>query len=316
MHVIGGWGNSTNPVSIKSKDANSKHGGFEKLVNFTVEEMQEIINISHSFVFVRDPYTRLFSGWLDKFYSPNHYYWTTNGPRIVATERLSYLNLTENPVTCVSDISFEEFISFINKQIYSKSCIDGHFSPNHHHCLPCKIPLDYIGKYETFKEDTMYLLEKFNQSNKVTFDGFEEDAVWDAIRDSSDWVFSEKEKIESCNVTFHCALFKLWNRMQSRGIISKKIDFPFKTFEEVQNITEEEFTGLLVKANRESDPDETKNNRMEALQQAYKSLPIKLQKRFIKNFEIDFAMFEYDSHPSYLNTGELIDFDYFKECQT
>ncbi|XP_045182027.2 carbohydrate sulfotransferase 9-like [Mercenaria mercenaria] len=315
LHVIGGWSNSSNPTSIKSEAADTYHGGFETLENSTMDEMQEIFNNSDSIMFVRDPFTRLFSAWLDKLYSPNHYYWTNIGPLIVKSERLSKEEWNSSHVTCASDISFTEFINFTIKEVTFKMCADGHFSPSHKHCLPCLIPFDYIGKYETFKEDTTYLLNKLNLSHKVTFDDFETDAARDAIRDSTEWVFSQKEKLLECNVTFHCALFKVWNRMQSRGFISTKIKFPFESVDEVKNVTKDDIISVLTKAYRESDPNETKGNRMEALRQAFQHLPSKLRTRLVLAFKVDFAMFGYDRNPEYLNKPLQTSFNYFKECQ-
>lgn len=314
LHVIGGWGNDSNPTAIKSEAADTVDGGFETLKNTTVKERRELFENSTSIMFVRDPYTRLFSAWLDKLYSPNHYYWTSLGPQVVKRLRVNSDEWESNPVSCASDISFNEFINYTLREISSYSCVDGHFSPNYNHCLPCLLSHDYVGKYETFKEDTRYLLDKLNLSQKVTFDDFERDGAWDAIRDSTEFLFSQKEKILECNVTFFCALFKVWNRLQSRGILSKNIDFPFENADDVNNVTKADVIRILSYANHQSDRSETKGNRMEALQQAYQNLSLKLRERLVRTFKIDFDMFGYDKYPEYLNQTRQSTFKYFKEC--
>lgn len=312
MHVIGGWGNSTNPTSIKAEDAQNPSGGYKTLNYSNIKEIRDIFKDSKSLMFVRDPYTKLFSAWLDKFYSPNLHYWTTMGPQIVKSERES--KERKHSIDCAPDVSFSEFISYILKQLESMSCIDGHFAPNYKHCLQCELPVHFIGKYETLKEDIFYMLNAFNLSDKVTFNDFNKDAVDDAVTGSSEWVFSQKDKLFECDIPFHCALFKVWNLFQSRGILSKKSTFPYKSIVEVQNITKNEFMDAVKRGIRQSEGLDNRHNRFEALQQAYQQVPFQIKAKLLQVFKIDFLMFGYNKIPSFFDSMTAVPFKYFKQC--
>lgn len=311
LHVAGGWGNDSNPTSIRSEDADIENGGFNTLINSTLKEMVDKVKKSSSIMFVRDPYTRLFSAWLDKFYAPNHYYWSNLGPLIFKSERPNMPKVPE----CAHDITFPEFINFILKELKRNPCMDGHFSPNYDHCFPCRMSYDYIGKYESLKDDTLHILDSLNLSTLVTFGHFEKDAIWDAIKDNAEFVFSTRENLKKCGVPFRCVLFKVWNRMQSRGILSANIPFPYRTNEDVKNITKDEFATALLQANHASNPKEIKNNRKEALTQAYQSISLRAVSEIIQGYEVDFDMFEYEKYPEFvqiLNTTST--HEYFRQC--
>ncbi|KAL4217945.1 hypothetical protein ACF0H5_022684 [Mactra antiquata] len=311
LHIVGGWGNDSNPTSIRSKDADAKNGGFTTFDDYAWKRMISKVSESDSIMFVRDPYTRLFSAWLDKFYNPNHYYWSTLGPLILKSER-PYL---EKIPKCAHDITFVEFINFIIKEVNRNPCLDGHFAPNYDHCFPCKMSYDYIGKYETLKEDTFHILNALNLSSLVTFNDFEDDAVWDAVRDSGEFVFMNREKLEDCGIPFKCVLFKVWKRMQSRGILSTNIPFPFQGNESVANITEDEFTTSVIQASHASNPKEIRNNRKEALEQAYQSIPLRAVSQLVEAFEVDFDLFGYDRYPNFVKImSSSSSREYFEQC--
>ena len=146
-------------------------------------------------IFIKDPYTRLFSGWLDKFYDINPYWWRF-GKTIIARERK---NAKNHSLECGHDVQFNEFVHFFAKDVKEKGCgVDGHFSPSYKHCLPCGLPYNFIGKYETLKDDTMYFLEMANLTRLVKFSDFETSSDEDAIKESSSWAFRQRVKVEKC----------------------------------------------------------------------------------------------------------------------
>ena len=290
LHVAGGWSNNSNPHSIASKDADSKHGGFQSLSNVTYDQLMKIFQTSKSIMFVRDPLTRLFSAWLDKFYSTNPYYWELYGKRIIMSERK---NATNESLTCGDNVAFPEFVSFVSRVVKRDKCLDRHFNPNFKHCAPCYFSYDYIGKYETLKEDTFFLLENLNLSGVVRFTNFENDATNDVIHNDADWVFLKRNETENC-VPFRCSLFRVWKRLQSRGIISKTMDLPYKTNKEADETTVEEFTKAITDAHNKSDPKEIVLNREEVLAEAYGLLTEKLKKRLLDALGPDFDLFGYD----------------------
>lgn len=246
-------------------------------------------------VFVRDPYTRLFSGWLDKFYSTNPYWWGL-GKKIIAMERQ---NASNQSLECGHDVTFAELVQFFVNDVKEKNCaVDGHFAPSYEHCLPCGLPYTFIGKYETLKEDTIYFLETANITHLVKFSNFETSSDEDAIKDSSKWAFGTREKVEKC-IPFVSGLKRVWKRLQSRGILNMKAIFPEKYLSSA-NITESDFRGALLKAYRSFKIEDNKMNREIALREAYSTLSIKTLHELHEAFDLDFKLFDYDKFPSFI----------------
>ncbi|XP_045178204.1 carbohydrate sulfotransferase 12-like isoform X2 [Mercenaria mercenaria] len=308
LHIAGGWRNVSNPTHIGLGEAYTEKGGYRSMKGKNWTNIVEIFSKTRSVIFVRDPYTRLFSGWLDKFYSPNTYFWKSAGKQIVKKER-------KTDVKCGYDVTFAEFVNHTVHNVLSTPCIDGHFQSNYLHCLPCNVTFDYIGKYETIKEDTMHILEAFKLSEKIKFDDFEKDSALDAIKDAAGWVFSQKKGVAECEVSFGCALFKVWSRLQSRGIISFKIKFPFKSDEDVRNVTRKQFESALKNAYDGSDSEDLQNSRQAALVQALGSLPKSSVNLIQQAFDLDFEIFGYDRVPIVsINPTNFQTFSYFQNC--
>ncbi|KAH3844847.1 hypothetical protein DPMN_087113 [Dreissena polymorpha] len=337
LHVLCGWGNASNPVDIRPEDADVDHGGFISMTNLDFSQIGDIVNSSTSIMFVRDPLTRLFSAWLDKFYSPNPYYWEHIGYKIVSklrnsssansnetveadetsTESLvnsSTIKIGNRVVKCGYDVTFKEFITFIVSEVETENYVDAHFSANYKHCMQCSYDFDYIGKYETLREDTVFLLEELNMSRKVNFTDFGKDATRDAINGLSEWVFLQKRNIENCGVSFGCALFKVFKTLQSRGIFPLLVEFPYQTLNDIKDLTQEQFERELFEASRQE--NDKKSIRNQSLLAAYKTIPVDLAKRLQAAFKIDFEMFQYSDTMKFLHDseGEEINFDYFAAC--
>lgn len=311
LHIAGGWRNVSNPTEIGLGEAYVEKGGYRTLKDKTWADIVETFNHTKSIIFVRNPYTRLFSGWLDKFYSPNTYYWKSAGRHIIKTQR----NKTSD-AKCGYDVSFAEFVNATIDGMLSSPCLDGHFQSNYLHCLPCNLSFDYIGKYESIKQDTVHLLDVFGLSDKIKFSDFEQDAAMDAIRDGSRWVFSQRKSVtEDCGVPFVCALFRVWNRLQSRGIISYNIKFPYNSNEEIKNVTEEVFENVLTNAFKRSNVDDLKNSRDAALMQALGTLPKSTIDLVQKVFQLDFEIFGYDRLPVVtVDPTNFNTFSFFQNC--
>ena len=311
LHVIGGWGNTSNPSEIRSKDADSKKGGFKTLEGLDTTEIESYFKKSTtSIMFVRDPFTRAFSCWVDKFYSTNVAYWSSFGKTIKSYRSDS----SKKNSQCGHDISIAEFIDFLVKTISKSACTDVHFSPNHEHCFQCNFQYDYIGKYETLREDTYFLLQTMNLSDTVTFTDFRKDAVYDATVGLVEWLFTQKEPIKKCGVSFQCSLFRSWRQFQGRGILDKHAEFPYSDESVVKALTPQQLINDLFFVHKRSDTNGLKNNRQEALAQAFQSVPKYLLQKFIDVFKLDFEMFDYETSPGYLNSKVDESFNFFEPC--
>ncbi|KAH3877719.1 hypothetical protein DPMN_001595 [Dreissena polymorpha] len=78
---------------------------------------------------------------------------------------------------CANDVSFVDFVDHLTDSILDGKCVNSHFSPSHEHCLPCALNVKYVGKFETLKEDTIFLTQ--NLSIHLDVKDFERDATKD-----------------------------------------------------------------------------------------------------------------------------------------
>ena len=108
------------------------------------------------FLFVSNPFERLFSGYVDKIFSMAfaHY-----GKYIVKMQRP---NASQRSINCGHDVTFAEFVKNFIQAERTRKHRDGHFLPMYDHCKPCQVGYDYIGKLETIQEDTIFILNQLN----------------------------------------------------------------------------------------------------------------------------------------------------------
>ncbi len=102
------------------------------------------------FLFVRDPFDRLLSAYIDKYTTMNDMY------------RNYFSRLYGIPV---NDITFEVFLNYTSNDILHGDVVDPHFASHVDLCLPCDIEYDFVGKIETFKEDAEFVIGLFKLSS-------------------------------------------------------------------------------------------------------------------------------------------------------
>ena len=303
-----GEGHKKRPSEILADNAYTENG-YQSLKELPWDMVEETFTKTESIMFVRNPYQRLFSAWLDKLYSPNWIFWLVLGDEVEKTQRIVI-----NKTSCAHDITFPEFIAHITNDVIYRKCVNSHFTPSFEHCWPCNFDINYIGKYETLKEDTMFLLKQLEL--KVEFQDFEQDAAKDAILDAVNWVQTQKKDILNCRISFKCALFKMWQRLKSRGIIGVEFELPYKTEDDALTVDYYHLYNDILEAHKKSDPTELRLNRERAFVLAIRSLSETLIKQVTDAYGIDFDMFEYDTDPLSMVTLETDsnNYDFFEQC--
>jgi hypothetical protein len=307
FQIISGFRNVTDPFQIQGIRA---YEGYLTAKGMPFDRIHYILKHSTKFMFVREPYERLLSGYVDKLFAPNAAYWSFIGTFIVQQFRQ---NGTTREQRCGDDVTFEEFVRYFIHSQHNNMRRDAHFVPNFEHCRPCEIDYEYVGKLETFEEDTLYLLKKLNLDDKVKFNNFERETERDAIIDAADYVFSMQRAINRC-MTMHEALFRAYRKLQIRGIISKHVPFPFAKVTN-REIGINEYKQALLAAHEESGPSSSrKTNRKEAFLEAYSKLPQDLMMKLKEDLSIDANLFGYETYPESLKNREAYksDFQYFQ----
>ena len=131
---------------------------------------KEIREKYFSFMFVRHPFERLVSAYRHKFEGAK------DGMRSTAVKirRMYRNNLTDSQYKSGVGVTFNEFIKYII-HVYDKKgvmALNGHWKTFFGLCDPCTQSYNYIGKYETFSEDSEYILTKTGWSDRIKLDRF------------------------------------------------------------------------------------------------------------------------------------------------
>ena len=104
------------------------------------------------FCFVRNPYTRILSAYLDKI-AGNSF-----REKSIVLSQLGH-NMRDMSIP----ISFEQFVSAVEKQ--PLSMMDNHWRPQYYSTYQDTINYDFIGKLERFDEDYSYVMDKLGASD-------------------------------------------------------------------------------------------------------------------------------------------------------
>ncbi|XP_064615308.1 carbohydrate sulfotransferase 11-like [Liolophura sinensis] len=265
------------------------HAGLlETFQNKGFDEIHELLSISTKFMFVREPYSRLFSGYIDKIFTPRPAYM---GTRIKIKNFGMRGNETKVTPDCALDITFTDFVVYVVGTLEENTDRNAHFVPMYDMCRPCEVQFDIIGKMETFNEDATYIFKKKGFPASIQLDDQRNDL--DSITDIVDSTFAEKEGMEKC-LPFGKALEYVWKKAVIRGILSKEESMP-KRFIDQSNFTREDFKKAMMDAyHRSSKNPDRVNNRKEALVEAMRSVPKDVLQKYQKLFRPDFEIFGYD----------------------
>ncbi|XP_033761386.1 carbohydrate sulfotransferase 9-like [Pecten maximus] len=269
---------------------------YRNLVNETLDELDDILKFSVKFMVVRDPYTRLLSGYIDKLFSPNVYFWDSIGEHIV---RMVRPNATMKSKTCGHDVTFLEFVKYVIKSQTTGEKKDSHFMPAFEICNPCKVKFDIISHMETFKYDVRYILETFNlRSYLSVIDGSSYNMINDTIYDIAQAFVSMRTDIRRC-VDVHTALLRIWKKLQIKGIVSLDTPCPF-TKAEVFDLTLDSMISVIRKAFDSASLNALKSQRKSLFLQYYSQIPLDVLRKLAYVFQNDFDYFGYEQYPKVL----------------
>lgn len=256
-----------------------------------------------NFMFARDPYARVWSAYLDKFYLPDFWYIG----RYVAVEIRE--TVSEMARTCGNDVTFEELIRYIYNH-RSDIKLNEHFNTVNFICNPCKLKPDIVGKVETFNSDSDLVLANTGLLGEVPEDPNSE-RVSEEIKmlieynlDIADMVHVSKEIPDTCLDNLLISK-RLWKVFQLNGYLGEDIRFPEERFKDVQsrndykNSLKEEILKYRHLASKDT-LQQWKNQRSISMQAAYNSLPQKVLEHFQEVYSIDFELFQYEKQPSWL----------------
>lgn len=270
---------------------------FEKLQNLSEcavhNPILRIMMMSgKSFTFSRDPYSRLWSAYIDKFLLPD--FWRTEAVSVIQRLRP---NGTENEKSCANDVTFHEFLTFI--KLTANSGLNEHWDNIHRLCSPCHVKYDVIGKLETFSQDADYILTAFGLDYlKETTTG--RDMVRDEIETLTTYNFDLEPKMrKECFDKIEVAR-RLWIAFQYNGYIHRNISFPKDRFQsdEFQQQPRTVFIDIVFETlEHQKELGHTlKSQKRTMMLETYRSIPKSLLSDIAKVYEYDFELFGYNKN--------------------
>ncbi|KAH9491809.1 Carbohydrate sulfotransferase 8 [Bulinus truncatus] len=230
-------GQDKSPYSIKVKEA--KRSGLENFDTFKNDlKKLHFLDTSFKFLFCRNPYTRLFSAYVDKLYSPNPYYWKYWGRKAPLMKKTAEQK-------CGVGVSFPLFVKLVIRLLHRT---DMHVMPMSTLCRLCDVNWDFVGLMEDSVKDIDALSRHLNVSASYQHEPeYKMSSAVDAIFDSTNDVFRSWQKdVKKC-MSMSDASRIIWRKLQIRGIIYANLSFPFSV-NETNVMTAEKFQKACIQA--------------------------------------------------------------------
>lgn len=132
----------------------------------TYKNMTEIrhkIEVYFKFIIVRDPLKRLLSAYRDRFLKTKDraLYRNVIGRKIIE----HYRQGSASPADTMEVVNFNEFVDYTTRNALKSGKLDPHWNTFQRNCRLCLINYDFIGKLETFNEDSNYILKRISTKN-------------------------------------------------------------------------------------------------------------------------------------------------------
>ena len=258
-----------------------------------------VLDYKLKFMFTRDPYERLWSGYLDKLYLPDFWWWL--GTKIVNETRP---NADARSLKCGDDVTFEELLRYTTSKLIHGERVNNHFSPVYTQCNPCQIQFDVIGKLESFLEDSELVLRGANisldsKSNKHVKDIATEEMEM-LIKYNFDILDGLKEKGAHSDCYNPLTVAKrLWKTFQYHGYINDIDEFPIKDEDIVVadvTVLKKSLLKRIVHSRRSAGfrTELWKSQRQKYLTKAYRSVSQKVFKAIGRAYKGDLELFGYN----------------------
>lgn len=161
--------NISDPELINPVDAHHP-GVFNRLDMYDDEGIRYRLEKFTKFLFVRHPFERFLSAYLDKFVKVNlqaiRFYRPQYGRDIITDYRPG---ASIESLVRAHDVAFPEFAQYVIDSRVAGDWLDDHWRPIEDLCFPCTINFDVIGKYESLVEDVWYVMEKTRLGHQFRF---------------------------------------------------------------------------------------------------------------------------------------------------
>lgn len=261
-------------------------------------EANAFLQKSINFLFVRDPYSRLFSAYIDKLFAPNPDFWRKWGKPAIHKHRK---NASIISTRCGHDATFEEFLLYVLDLKPNVGTMDEHLRPMSELCQPCNVNYTVVGHMNTFNMDVSYLSYLLNVTHsQLQLHKMADDQTQDAIEDSIMDAFSVwTSRIVQCISKLEAGK-RVWAKLQYRGIISERVKFPLESYPKLfDNMDVDGFIKMAKSAVKVfADPGELHRQKKAAITKAFQTVRLDVLEAIAKMYAHDFKVFGFNDRPS------------------
>lgn len=250
-------------------------------------------------IVARNPYTRLFSAYIDKVFVP----------MLSEILKAKYMLLTDKGqmVTksqlCSEYVSFEDFLEIVISQS-QKSEGNKHWLPTSALCSACEVHPDIIIKQETYHEDVHFFLSQtdmnetqWNTINSViASQGIQTESITRGLIKTM--YFKGLESGIDCFSKIEIAQ-RVWEALKIQGQIYQFLEFPADKIEKADTPSTLVIADIFLKEMKKMPitAEESRNQRQRALARAYRHIRPELIIQIQAMFYYDFMIFQYDFNP-------------------
>ncbi|XP_060065911.1 carbohydrate sulfotransferase 9-like [Ylistrum balloti] len=247
----------------------------------------------------RDPYSRLFSAFIDKFYLLRF----ASSAKSLARSLGKGLFITDAG-ECGYDISFQDFVESVTTNALQGRSINRHWCPVYTLCRVCDVDYNYVIKQETLTRDTENIIDKLNISREMKttltkmFHGSGTNKTMEGVIETM-WQAIDRNVMQQCCSNKLAYFMKMWEAFKIQGYIRTNISFPLSSFQEKGDVNVDEFIKAVLTAmyTNPLSSVERKDQRRQALVKAYADIPRRIIAQIQEMFKMDFHMFDYDVNP-------------------
>ncbi|XP_060582465.1 carbohydrate sulfotransferase 10-like isoform X2 [Ruditapes philippinarum] len=279
-----------NSVTVFSKARSRVHGLTWK---FTLKFDSQQRKNSLSVIVSRDPFSRLFSAFIDKSYQ-------------CLDKSLNKNIMQFRPAlkrhNCPDDVTFQEFLDFIINEVGREQTLNRHWAPIYNLCRPCDVNAYILVKQESFSKDVEQALKAFSVPDEklaTILSALHEHRIETTIPGIVQTVMNKNKITKKGTCVYGQKLIqRIWTAFKIQGYLKETIEFPSKLFNSKLQYDDTSYVTevILASINRNKmTSSEMKRRRHKALVDAYKQIRNETLTQIIEIYKFDFTMFNYST---------------------
>ena len=251
----------------------------------------------------RNPYSRLYSAYIDKIYL---------GLRFLQTFKSILNDVPHTDIKCPTDITFDDFLRFVVKSAKKNSTMNPHWAPIFSLCLPCEVNQYRLVKQESFSRDVECIMKELNiepSKYNMMIEALHDHRIEATLPGIVETVYAKhysKENFLSC-IGWVGVAKRIWKSFQIQGYIDENIKFPVEKF-----VSEEQYangaylTELILETTKRCPltKQSSKMQRQQALASAYMTVSQETISDIKYIYQEDFLLYGYDDNPPTADMSE------------